>query len=144
MRQILVAEADAKCEISSVVSKLENLQQQLRDQYDTNKKRFNPREWDRWSNDWVLRIKAVQKKRDLRNVLFPKAEEEITIAVNALLQAWYFCNVELRNPSAFTKMKENPKARIRPENLQRLLNNKAFGELADNIKENAAVKDFLK
>jgi hypothetical protein len=139
LKEIVETEVRAKCEICASLAKLEAMQLELSKKYAEGKRSFNAREWDRWSNTWSLYMRGVQKKRDPRNSFFPKAEDDVTIAVNSLLKLLQFCSLELKDPASFNKMKKDPKARIKPEELMKLLDERSFGELLDSVKEDASI-----
>ncbi|HOX09877.1 MAG TPA: hypothetical protein PLA52_04455, partial [Candidatus Omnitrophota bacterium] len=124
--------------------KLEMMQSELSAKFASAKKKFNAREWDKWSYTWMLYMRGVQKKQDPRNSFFPKADEAVTMAANSLLKLWQYCNLELRDFPAYNRIKNDPKTRIRPEELKKLLDKAAFNGLLDNIRKEASMLEMYK
>jgi len=144
MKEIIEAEVNAKCEVGTAMAKLEMMQSELSAKFASAKKNFNAREWDKWSYTWMLYMRGVQKKQDPRNSFFPKADEAVTMAANSLLKLWQYCNLELRDFPAYNRIKNNPKTRIRPEELKKLLDKGSFNELLDNIRKEASMLEMYK
>lgn len=144
IREIIEAEVEAKCEVGTAMAKLEMMQSELSAKFAAAKKKFNAREWDKWSYTWMLYMRGVQKKQDPRNSFFPKADEAVAIAANTLLKLWQYCNLELRDIAAYNKIKNDPKTRIRPEELKKLLDKGPFNELLDNIRKEASMLEMYK
>jgi hypothetical protein len=144
LKDIIETEVEAKCGIGATLVKLETLHAEFSDRFSAAKKKFVARDWDKWSNTWLLYLKGAQKKQDPRNAFFPKAEEGITIAVNSLLKLWQYCDLELRDPVKYNKIKNDPKARIRPEELKKLLDKRSFNELLDNTRREASMPQMDK
>ena len=144
IREIIEAEVEAKCEVGTAMAKLEMMQSELSAKFTAAKKNFKAREWDKWSYTWMLYMRGIQKKQDPRNSFFPEADEAVVIAANTLLKLWQYCNLELRDPAAYNKIKNDPKTRIRPEELKKLLDKGSFNELLDNIRKEASMPEMYK
>lgn len=144
IREIIEAEVGAKCEVGTAIAKLEMMQSELSAKFAAAKKNFNAREWDKWSYTWMLYMRGIQKKQDPRNSFFPKADEAVTMAANSLLKLWQYCNLELRDFPAYNKIKNDPKTRIRPEELKKLLDKGSFNELLDSIRKEASMLEMYK
>ncbi len=144
IKEIIEAEVDAKCEVGTAMAKLEMMQSELSVKFAAAKKSFNARDWDKWSYTWMLYMRGIQKKQDPRNSFFPKADEAVAMAANSLLKLWQYCNLELRDPAAYNKIKNDPKTRIRPEDLKKLLDKGPFNELLDNIRKEASMLEMYK
>lgn len=144
LREIVEAEVKAKCEVGSSIAKLETLHAEFFEKFTAAKKNYNAREWDKWSYTWMLYMRGVQKKKDPHNSFFPRADEGVTIAANSLLKLWQYCNLELRDPANYNKIKNDPKTRIRPEELKKLLDKRSFNELLDNIRIEASMSQMDK
>lgn len=136
---IVKTEVEAKCKIAAALAKLETLQNEFSDKFSAAKKKFVGRDWDKWSNTWLLYLKGIRNKQDSRNMFFPRAEDGITIAVNSILKLWQFCDLELKDPVKYNKVKNDPKARIRPDDLKKLFNEDMFNELLDDIRIEASM-----
>jgi hypothetical protein len=137
--EIVETEVRAKCEICASLAKLEAMQRELSRKYSEAEKKFNAKEWDRWSNTWSLYMRGVQTKRDSRNSFFPKAEDAVAVAANSLLKLFQLCSLELKDPVFFNKMKKDPKVRVKPEEFMKLLDERTFGELLDSIRADASM-----
>ena len=138
-KEIVGAEVQAKCEICASLAKLEAMQLELSKKYSEAEKKFNAKEWDRWSNAWLLYMRGIQTKRDSRNSFFPKAEDAVAVAANSLLKLFQLCSLELKDPVFFNKMKKDPKVRVKPEEFMKLLDERTFGELLDSIRADASM-----
>ncbi|MFA5147650.1 MAG: hypothetical protein WC491_00825 [Candidatus Omnitrophota bacterium] len=138
-KEIVGAEVEAKCEICASLAKLEAMQRELSEKYSEAEKKFNAKEWDKWSNTWSLYMRGVQMKRDSRNSFFPKAEDGVAVAANSLLKLLQLCSLELKDPVFFNKMKKDPKVRVKPEEFMKLLDEHTFGELLSSIRADASM-----
>jgi hypothetical protein len=68
----------------------------------------------------------------------------VVIAANTLLKLWQYCNLELRDPIAYNKIKNDPKTRIKPEELKKLLNKDSFNGMIDNIRKESSMLEMYK
>jgi hypothetical protein len=140
MKEILRAEVEFKGRICCSISKLEASRSELCKMYESSKRKFNAKEWNKWANLWALYLRGLQKKGDARNVLYPGAEDAVVIAANSLLKLQQYCDLEFKNPSLYNKVKNDPDARINPEVMKELLDEDGFEEIMDSIKKEASIK----
>jgi hypothetical protein len=139
MKEILCTEVEFKGRVCSSISKIEASRSELCRMYESSKKKFNAKEWNKWANSWALYLRGLQKKSDARNVLHPGAEDAVIVAANSLLKLQQYCDLEFKNPSVYNKVKNDPNTRINPEVMKKLLDEDGFEELTSYIRKEASI-----
>jgi hypothetical protein len=110
-----LSEERAKNEIVSLARELIRLREDLQREYAFSKGHFDLGRWNRWSRGWQSRLKTIEasirKRSEEDTPLFPRAQENLKIAVQ-LLSGLYNANLmELKEPAKFEKVSKDPDAR---------------------------------
>lgn len=116
---------EVKAEINSIISELEKLHSELTAMYSANKNNFNRQDWDKWSNNWFPKFKKIENKirsntEEYLIYLFPKAQENVSLAAQYLPCLHQAYSMEFKEPEKFAKILKNPDARAGPQMLNEL------------------------
>ncbi len=130
-----LSEERVKNEIVSWAGELTRLKEDLQREYVSGKKNFDSGRWNRWSKGWQSKLNTIEAKinktSEEETPLFPRAQENLKIAVQLLSGLYNAYQMELKKPAKFEKISKDPDARANSQVMS-----KCFKEMIDSaIKE---------
>jgi len=98
-----INEKQLKVNIKSMACELKALYDELDKTYTANKVSFDGNTWNKWSQDWLSRVRKVKSNIALLSQkglsLFPISERRLSAAVNTLFNLHTEYSTALKNPS---------------------------------------------